>query len=109
MAFLRSLAVRTAGLRCGWETHWDVFSIAAAGTKKDGRVAGAISTPPLPFTHPRSLNVSTSPVWLEVLFYLNSLPVTRIVYAMFSGQNKAGEAGGEMGFPQSPPRSKTWK
>ena len=78
MAFLRSLAVRTARLRCGWETRWDVSSVAAAGNKKDGRVAGAVSAPPLPFAYPRSLSVSASPLGLEVLFYLNSLPVTRI-------------------------------
>lgn len=63
----------------GWETHSDVSSIAAAGDKEQGRVAGAVSAPPPAFHTSRSLNVSTSPVWFEILFYLNSLPVTRII------------------------------
>lgn len=59
--------------------HSDVSSVAAAAnTEQDRRGVGA--APPLsqPFTHPGRLTLSTSPVRFEILFYLNSLPVTRI-------------------------------
>lgn len=40
---------QTCSVRLGWETHSDVSSIAAAGNDGDGRVAGAVSTPPSAF------------------------------------------------------------
>lgn len=69
---------QTYSHRLGWETRSDVSGIAAAGNKEDGRVAGAVSAPPPAFHTSRSLNVSTGPEWFEILFYLNSLPVTGI-------------------------------
>lgn len=48
------------------------------GIKRTGEWQDPSPPRPLPFTHPRSLNVSTSPMWFEILFYLNSLPVTGI-------------------------------
>ena len=41
--------------------------------KRTGEWQGPSPPLPLPFTHPSRLNVSTSPVWFEILFYLNSL------------------------------------
>lgn len=66
-------------VRPGWETHLDVSSIAAAGNKKDGRVAGAASVPPPTFHTSYKPECLNKPVWFEILFYLNSLPMTRIL------------------------------
>ena len=66
--------------------------------KRTGEWQGPSPPLPLPFTHPSRLNVSTSPVWFEILVYLNSLSCDSNILNHVLRTEQAGGGGGS-GLP----------